>query len=306
MNKLILLAAILSAGAIGASSLSLDPAYFGPEYREPLNKPEGQDLLEAIGALPGAMTAEGVRKNLKRSAVREPENSKRKLIYEVLSDMANLDELCSYGMKLVEYYLMTKELYAQMKADTPRDWRLSRVESMVNYLDWNAGSGKFKLCFHHFRGQMERLIDMTHKENDRYRSPLDQLMCNGYDLGDPVEPDDLFRAARDFDFADGVLLRALLRSTRGRYKGTRSERLLQYLDDICIPAESTLNSLGILDLYNIARATGSVHAPIQLRKLNEYHRICLSVTDPEKRKKTRRVIEGETKGGCSWLKPWCW
>lgn len=136
-----------------------------------------------------------------RHHVPHDDDSNRKSVFRVLVAMTNLGEPCNDAEKLVEYYLTSKGLYAQMQAETPEDKRLSKVKSMVDYFDWSAKHGKFNLCLRQFREEIEK-VELAASNNCEVVGNLDKLIYKGYGNVSKHNQYSMLEAAKKFDFAD--------------------------------------------------------------------------------------------------------
>lgn len=290
MNKLIVLGAISLAAAFVALAIDLDPTYFVSPPLEPWNHPTYQKLLEAIADISDdAKTTADVRKSLKK-LVNGGKSEWKKRMHVQLLDMAEPTDDILPGQ--TRYYLMTRYLGHQLEDKKPDDPRLPKVRLMLDYLDKFAET-KFKLYLEAIKPSLGRIMGRVLKEE----AGLDKFVNTSYHMEAPYGTDDqeLFEVARNLDFADKKLrLKRPMKFIEKKSGERKSEHWVKYLNEFCTPLRHQMNTAnGYFDLYNIVRAFGGEEAddvPIKFKKLNEYHRICLSLTNRATRAQTLGVI----------------
>lgn len=133
---------------------------------------------------------------------------------------------------------------------------------------------------------------------------FDSFLLIGYNMG-KANNGELLELAGKFTFSDpnfraSRLAERLDRGPNGEWPLYKS--LVQHLIFICLNVQQPLGRT--FDVYNVARAIEPelvADVPIRFRKLNEYHRICLSLQNGDTRAKTEAAIRANLRRGSGWF-----
>lgn len=296
MIKLILLGAIISASAIGAWAINLDPAYFEFRSCNGALHPYDDRVLAAIAEIPDANSHNEFVENLERLTNEEKDEFKHSEYRDLLA-LSRVDEHCDYTPKVVHEYSLYKELHRAM--EQKGDPRHSKVKSVVDYLDRAANEGKFNMCLKGVKDTIISIMGSLRRDEVKF----DSFMRTGYQLQD-ADDSKLLEVAKRFSFADPELnVKRLVELFSRDPKVRRGEQLVEYLKDICILPRFSL--MYFFDLYNIVRAVGGSEVdevPVKFKKFNEYYRICLALwkekdSDKQERcRQTEAIIERRIRG----------
>lgn len=297
MNKLILLGVILSAGAIGTLAIELDPAYFFLAYNNIALQLRYDRTLKAIVDLPEAKSCdefvENLKERLETAGTVDLEEGLKRSFYSRLFELSKVGEDCNKVPRVVEDYIVYKELYREMLQKNPEDPRLTKVKLVVDYLDREAEAGKFTMCLKGVKAKMIAAVDLARGDE----MALDKFVRTGYGL-DFANDIHLLELAKKFNFADRKLnVKRLLGLAEADDEESKSKYLLEHLSRICTSTRVKLNLYH--DLYNIVRAVEGQEVEdvsVTFKKFNEYRRICLILQNETTYKQTEEIIERRVKG----------